>query len=72
MHALVIAGPDDGYLAEAKSLCDSLSISDSVLFTGFISGEDKLKALVDSDVFITPSFLGFLVTFLEACATGTQ
>lgn len=68
---LVIAGPDDGYLAEAKSLCDSLSISDSVLFTGFISGEDKLKALVDSDVFVTPSFLGFPVTFLEACATGT-
>jgi len=68
---LVIAGPDDGYLAEAKSLTGSLSISDHVLFTGFVSNEDKLKALVDADVFATPSFYGFPITFLEACATGT-
>jgi len=68
---LVIAGPDDGYLAEAKSLAGSLSISDHVLFTGFVSSEDKLKGLVDADVFVTPSFYGFPVTFLEACATGT-
>jgi len=68
---LVIAGPDDGYLAEAKSLTGSLSISDHVLFTGFVSNEDKLKALVDADVFVTPSFYGFPVAFLEACATGT-
>jgi len=68
---LVIAGPDDGYLAEAKSLAGSLGISDHVLFTGFVSNEDKLKGLVDADVFVTPSFYGFPVTFLEACATGT-
>jgi len=69
--ALVIAGPDDGYLDEAKSLAQSLGISSSVLFTGFISKGDKLAALVDADVFITPSFYGFPMTFLEACATGT-
>lgn len=68
---LVIAGPDDGYFDEAKSLSDSLSISDLVLFTGFISSEDKLEVLVDADVFVTPSFYGFPMTFLEACATGT-
>lgn len=68
---LVLAGPDDGYLTETMSLSDSLSISDLVLFTGFISREDKLKALVDADLFVTPSFYGFPVTFLEACATGT-
>jgi glycosyltransferase involved in cell wall biosynthesis len=68
---LVIAGPDDGYLNEVKSLVASLGISNSVLFTGFISSEDKLSALVDADVFVTPSFYGFPVTFLEACATGT-
>ena len=71
-HALlVIAGPDDGYLSEVRSLVASLGISDSVLFTGFIRSEDKLSALVDADVFVTPSFYGFPVTFLEACATGT-
>jgi glycosyltransferase involved in cell wall biosynthesis len=41
------------------------------MFTGFISSEDKLRALVDADVFVTPSFYGFPVTFLEACAVGT-
>jgi len=41
------------------------------MFTGFISNEDKLKALVDAEVFVTPSFYGFPMTFLEACAVGT-
>lgn len=68
---LVIAGPDDGYLVEAKSLVDSSGTSDSVLFTGFIDSEDKLEALVDADLFVTPSFYGFPMTFLEACAVGT-
>lgn len=68
---LVIAGPDDGYLAEVKSLTNSLGLSDHVLFTGFLSNRDKLGALVDTDVFVTPSFYGFPLTFLEACATGT-
>jgi glycosyltransferase involved in cell wall biosynthesis len=67
---LVIAGPDDGYLNEAKSIARSLGVSNSILFTGFISSEDKLRALVDAEVFVTPSFYGFPVTFLEACAVG--
>jgi glycosyltransferase involved in cell wall biosynthesis len=68
---LAIAGPDDGYLVEAKSLANSLGISDSVLFTGFLDIEDRLEALVDADLFVTPSFYGFPMTFLEACAVGT-
>lgn len=69
--SLVIAGPDDGYLEEVRSLIDSLNISDSTLVTGFISDKDRLHALVDAEVFVTPSFYGFPVTFLEACAVGT-
>jgi glycosyltransferase involved in cell wall biosynthesis len=68
---LVMAGPDDGYLRKAKSLAVMLGVYDSVLFTGFISSNDKLRALVDADVFVTPSFHGFPMTFLEACAVGT-
>jgi glycosyltransferase involved in cell wall biosynthesis len=67
---LVIAGPDDGYLNDVKSSANSLGISDSVLFTGFLNAKDKLKALVDTDVFVTPSFYGFPITFLEASAIG--
>lgn len=68
---LVIAGPDDGYLSEAKLLAYRLGVSSSVLFTGFISKIDKISALVDAEVFVTPSFYGFPMTFLEACAIGT-
>jgi len=68
---LVIVGSDDGYLNELKSLVASLGISKSVTFTGFISNKDRLEALADADVFVTPSFYGFPMTFLEACATGT-
>jgi glycosyltransferase involved in cell wall biosynthesis len=67
---LVLAGPDDGYMASAQNLAKSLGISDSVVFTGFIENEDKLNALVDADVFVTPSFTGFPITFLEACISG--
>lgn len=68
---LVIVGPDDGYLAEAESLVASSGTSGAVLFTGFINSKDKLEALVDADVFVTPSFHGFPITFLEACVAGT-
>ena len=68
---LVIAGPDDGYFKEAKLLTNNLGISNSVVFTGFMDSKDKIKALVDADVFVTPSFYGFPITFLEACAVGT-
>ncbi len=67
---LVIAGPDEGYLYKVESLVNSLGVSESVLTTGFISHEEKLSAFVDADVFVTPSFYGFPVTFLEACSIG--
>ena len=67
---LVIVGPDDGYLSNLKELIDHLKINDKIIFTGFISGKDKLSAYVDADVFVTPSFYGFPLTFLEAMACG--
>jgi glycosyltransferase involved in cell wall biosynthesis len=68
---LVIVGPDDGYLSDAKVLANSLGLYGSVMFTGFISSEDKLMALVDAEVFVTPLFYGFPMTFIEACVAGT-
>ena len=55
---LVLIGPDDGFLNEALSLSKTLGLASKILFTGFVSTEEKLEALVDADVFVTPSFYG--------------
>lgn len=47
---LVIVGSDDGHLEECKALANVLKISDKVIFTGFLGGEDKNEALVDADI----------------------
>lgn len=67
---LVFVGPDDGYGEIIKDRLNSLKINDKILFTGFVSEEEKLMALVDGDVFVTPRFYGFPIAFLEAWACG--
>ncbi|GAJ22860.1 unnamed protein product, partial [marine sediment metagenome] len=69
---LVIVGPDDGYLSSLKKLVTDLGINDKVLFTGPLYGQEKLKAYVDADVYVLPSFYEiFGITVLEALACGT-
>jgi len=68
---LVLAGLDDGYLNEIKNMITHLDIVDKTVITGFLSNKDKLSALVEADVFVTPKFSGFPVTFLESCVAGT-
>ena len=68
---LVIAGPDDGYLEKVKSLVQGLGVSNHVLFTGPLYGEDKLAAYVDSEVYVLPSrYETFPMTVLEVYACG--
>lgn len=52
---LVVVGPDDGYKSALKELIDKLNLTDKVLFTGFLSGDDKLSALVDADMLVQTS-----------------
>ncbi len=52
---LAIVGPDDGYKATLEKEIDKLGLSDKVLFTGFLGGEEKLSALVDADIVVQPS-----------------
>ena len=68
---LVIVGPDDGFLSTLKRQIKDFQIGDKILFTGPLYERNKMAAFVDADVFVTPSFTGFPVTFLEACACGT-
>lgn len=67
---LVFMGPDDGFRIELELLCEKLGVRENVLFTGFVDSDTKMAALIDSDVFVTPSFSGFPVSFLEACVFG--
>jgi glycosyltransferase involved in cell wall biosynthesis len=66
---LVIAGPDDGYLNELKSLVRSTGLDDKVLFTGMLSEKDKINAYVDATicVYLSP-YEPFGLVSLEAAA----
>jgi len=52
---LVIVGPDQDYKTILVELINRLGLSNRVLFTGFLGGEDKLAALLDADVVVQPS-----------------
>ncbi|MEM2175664.1 MAG: glycosyltransferase family 4 protein, partial [Candidatus Micrarchaeia archaeon] len=68
---LVIVGPDDGFLTEAKSLVSALGISNAVLFTGPLYGRSKLEALVDAEFLVIPSrYETFPYVLLEAYVCG--
>ena len=68
---LVLVGPDGGYQSALEEQVRALELGDKVIFTGFVKNDEKMMAFVDANVFVTPRFSGFPVTFLEACACGT-
>lgn len=64
---LVIAGAGDRYMTLLKDKAARLGIGKRVLFTGFISEEDKLAAYVDSEVVVYPGiYESFPLVPLEA------
>ncbi len=70
---LVLAGTDMGYRKVLDKLVIKLGIKDSVIFTGYIAGRDKLAYLVDCDVCVFPSRAeqGLPFAGLEAIMCGT-
>jgi glycosyltransferase involved in cell wall biosynthesis len=70
---LVIAGPnEDGWRKRLESLSSDLHMGDRVLFTGMLTGEKKLAALVDADIFVLPSRSeNFGIAAAEAIACST-
>ena len=66
---LVIAGSDDGYLPEIRSLISNLGLDNEVLLTGPLYGMNKLEAYAGSEVVVLPSrYEAFPNTILEAYA----
>ncbi len=52
---LVLVGQNDGFKPNIEKLVADLKIADKVLFTGLLTGTDKLAAYVDADIFVQPS-----------------
>jgi len=69
---LVIVGPDDGYLNQAKRQVHNMGIEQWVRFTGYLDGDDKLEAYQAASVYVLPStYEMFAITLLESLACGT-
>ncbi len=68
---LVIAGPDDGIQRESEALVRRFGLEGRVLFTGMVSGKDKLAVLSGSTIFVLPSHSeNFGIAVIEAAACG--
>jgi glycosyltransferase involved in cell wall biosynthesis len=69
---LVIAGNDMGTGAALRSLVNDLHLADRTLFTGLLTGRDRLEALADADAMVYPSQDEiFGLAPLEALLSGT-
>ena len=68
---LVLAGPNDGFLAVLKKLVEELHLTDKVLFTGPLNRKQVLAAYSDADVVVYASIQeGFPLVPLEAGIMG--
>jgi glycosyltransferase involved in cell wall biosynthesis len=69
---LIFVGPDDeGYRKKVENWLAMERVQERVTFTGMLTGEDKLAAFVDADVFCLPSYQeNFGMAVIEAMACG--
>jgi glycosyltransferase involved in cell wall biosynthesis len=70
---LVIAGPDNcGYSETVRAIAAREGVTDRVLFTGMLSGRERVEALVDAEMFALTSYVeNFGVAVVESLAAGT-
>lgn len=70
---LVLAGPcDTAYQQQLQAQCESLGITEQVVFTGMLGGEQRLSVLSGADLFVLPSYQeNFGMAIIEALLCGT-
>ena len=69
---LIISGPDDGYLNQLKKLIKYLNLEKNVIFTGYVTGNEKISLLSCSEISILPSESeAFGLSLLESIACNT-
>ena len=68
---LAIVGPDEGQGAALRERAKDRGDADRVVFTGLLTGQDKLAALAGADVLALPAVgEGLPIVALEALAAG--
>ena len=68
---LVLAGPDDGALADTLASIAQAGLENSVTITGMLRGADKAAAFAGADFFVLPSYSeNFAIAAAEAMAYG--
>lgn len=68
---LVLAGSDDGYLSHTQGFIKENDLGHSIIPVGLLTGDDKLAAFSDADIFTLPSHSeGFSIAALEALISG--
>jgi glycosyltransferase involved in cell wall biosynthesis len=69
---LAAVGPDSrGHLERMRGIAAELGVADRVMFTGMMRGHERLKPLVDADLFALPSdHENFGMAVIEALAAG--
>lgn len=70
--ALVVAGKGENEFTESlHQKAQKLGIGGDIIWAGFLSGQAKLEALADADVFVLPSYSeNFGIAVVEAMASG--
>jgi glycosyltransferase involved in cell wall biosynthesis len=73
LHCLVMAGPSTGgYAHTLQQLANQLAISDSILWTGMLQGNDKWGAFQAAEAFVLPSHQeNFGIAVVEALSAYT-
>ncbi len=72
-YALVIAGPGEpDYVESIRQLAQQHGLANRALFPGMLSGQDKLAAYAEAELFALPSYQeNFGIVIIEALACGT-
>jgi len=71
IYLVIVGSSDDNYLNILKKMIANMKIEDKVIFTGFLSGDEKLAAYVDAEFFVLPSRSeNFGMSVIEAMACG--
>jgi glycosyltransferase involved in cell wall biosynthesis len=71
-YQLVLAGKEGWRSQEYRQIAKDMGISNDVVFTGYVVGDDLVPLFKNAEFFIMPSlYEGFGMTVLEAFATQT-